>query len=264
VSDREYTALIADDEPLLREALANELARAWPELRVVAHARNGREALKLFEEHQPDVCFLDVQMPGTNGVEVARKIGTRSQVVFVTAYDQYAVEAFTEGALDYLVKPVEPARLALAVTRLRERLAAGHAGALTEALLQRISEQIAAPRPASDPPRLKYVHAQVGRNLTLIRVEAIDYLRSDTKYTRVAWRDEQGEPQEALLRTPLREVLEQLDPEKFAQVHRSVVVNLDAIERVVRDDGETATLHLRARKETLPVSRTFLPRFRQM
>jgi len=264
VSDREYTALIADDEPLLREALANELARVWPQLRVVAQARNGREAIKLFEEHQPDVCFLDVQMPGTSGVEVARKIGTRSQVVFVTAYDQYAVEAFTEGALDYLVKPVEPARLALTVTRLCERLAAGHAGALTEALLLRISEQIAASRAAGEPSRLKFVHAQVGRSLTLIRVEVIDYLRSDTKYTRVAWRDEQGTPQEALIRTPLKELLEQLDPEKFAQVHRSVVVNLDAIERVVRDDGETATLHLRARTETLPVSRMFLPRFRQM
>ncbi len=264
MSEREYTALIADDEPLLREALAKELARVWPDLRVVAQARNGREAIRMFLEHQPDVCFLDVQMPGTSGVEVARQIGTRAQVVFVTAYDQYAVEAFTEGALDYLVKPVEPARLALAVTRLRERLVAGRAGALTEALLQRISEQLAAPRAAGEPPRLKYVHAQVGRSLTLIRVEAIDYLRSDTKYTRVAWRDEQGEPQEALLRTPLKEVLEQLDPEKFAQVHRSVVVNLDAIERVVRDDGETATLHLRARTETLPVSRTFLPRFRQM
>lgn len=268
MSARGYTALIADDEPLLRDALARQLAQAWPELRVVAQARNGREALKLFEEHRPDVCFLDVQMPGTSGVEVARSIGARAQVVFVTAYDQYAVEAFTEGALDYLVKPVEPARLALAVTRLRERLAAGHAGALTgvltETLLQRISEQMAAARAGGEPSRLKYVHAQVGRSLTLIRVEAIDYLRSDAKYTRVAWRDERGEPQEALIRTPLKELLEQLDPEKFAQVHRAVVVNLDAIERLVRDDGETATLHLRARAETLPVSRTFLPRFRQM
>ena len=264
MSARGYTALIADDEPLLREVLARELALAWPELRVVAQARNGREAIKMFEEHRPDVCFLDVQMPGINGVGVARKIGTRAQVVFVTAYDQYAVEAFTEGALDYLVKPVEPARLALAVARLRERLEAGYAGALTEALLQRISEQIAASRAGSEPTRLKFVHAQVGRSLTLIRVEAIDYLRSDAKYTRVAWRDERGELQEALIRTPLKELLEQLDPEKFAQVHRSVVVNLDAIERVVRDDGEIGTLHLRARAETLPVSRTFLPRFRQM
>lgn len=264
MSARDVTALIADDEPLLREALAKALAQAWPQLRVVAQARNGREAIKMFEEQRPDVCFLDVQMPGINGVEVARKIGTRAQVVFVTAYDQYAVEAFTEGALDYLVKPVEPARLTLAVTRVRERLQAGHSGALTEALLQRISEQIAAARGGGEPPRLKFVHAQVGRSLTLIRVEAIEYLRSDAKYTRVAWRDERGEPQEALIRTPLKELLEQFDPEKFAQVHRSVVVNLEAIDRLVRDDGETGTLHLRAREETLPVSRTFLSRFRQM
>ena len=264
MSTREYTALIADDEPLLREALAKQLAHAWPELRVVAQARNGREAIQMFEEHRPDVCFLDVQMPGTNGVEVARKIGARAQVVFVTAYDQYAVEAFKEGALDYLLKPVEPARLALAVTRLRERLVAGHAGTLTEALLMRIAEQIASSRAGGEPPRLKFVHAQVGRSLKLIRVEAIDYLRSDAKYTRVAWRDEHGEPQEALIRTPLKELLAQLDPEQFAQVHRSIVVNLDAIERLVREDGETGTLHLRAREERLPVSRTFLPRFRQM
>src|SRR5687767_11026506 len=136
------TALIADDEPLLREALARQLAQAWPELEVVAQARNGREAVKLFEARQPDVCFLDVHMPGMSGVEAAHQIGRRAHLVFVTAYDHYAVQAFAQGVLDYLVKPVEPARLAETVARLKDRLQAAQPAANTEVLLQQLAAQI--------------------------------------------------------------------------------------------------------------------------
>src|SRR5688572_25997875 len=134
------TALIADDEPLLREALVRLLASAWPELEVVAQARNGREAIERFEDHRPDICFLDVQMPGKTGVEAAQHIGRRAHLVFVTAFDQYAVQAFAQGALDYLVKPVEPARLAETVARLQERLRAATPALDPGALLQQLAK----------------------------------------------------------------------------------------------------------------------------
>lgn len=254
------TALIADDEPLLREALAGQLAQAWPELQVVAQARNGREAVEHFEALRPRICFLDVQMPGLSGVDAARAIGRRAHLVFVTAYDDYAVEAFAQGVLDYLVKPVEPARLAETVTRLQERLAAEPA-ADTEALLRRLAAQLQ--RPAAPAP-LRWLRAQAGQTLRLIAVDEIDYLRSDAKYTRVAWRGDAGQPAEALVSLSLKELAAQLDPGQFAQVHRSVVVNLRAISHVVRGDHETAEIHLKRRDEVLPVSRSYLHLFRQM
>jgi len=255
------TALIADDEPLLRDALARQLAQAWPDLEVVAQARNGREAMHLFDTKQPDICFLDVHMPGVSGVEAARHIGRRAHLVFVTAFDQYAVQAFAEGVLDYLVKPVEMPRLEETVRRLRERLHAAQPAANTEALLQQLAAQLqrgAAPEP------LRWIRAQVGASLRLINVDDIDYLRSDTKYTRVAWRTDAGQAAEALIGTPLRELVAQLDPAQFAQVHRSVVVNLRAIDHVTRGDNETAEIRLRNRGEALPVSRSYLHLFRQM
>lgn len=255
------TALIADDEPLLRDALARQLAPLWPELEIVAQARNGREAIERFEATRPQVCFLDVQMPGLSGIDAARAIGRRAHLVFVTAYDQYAVQAFAHGVLDYLVKPVEPARLAETVARLRERLAAARPAADTEAQLRDIAAQlqrVAAPAP------LRWLRAQVGQTLRLIAVEDVDYLRSDAKYTRVVWREEAGRPVEALIGTSLKELLAQLDPMQFAQVHRSVVVNLRAISHVTRGDNETADIHLKGRDEVLPVSRSHLHRFRQM
>ncbi|HYE50655.1 MAG TPA: LytTR family DNA-binding domain-containing protein [Azospirillaceae bacterium] len=254
------TALVADDEPLLRRSLVRLLSQAWPELSVVAQARNGREAVEQAEALRPDVCFLDVHMPGLSGVEAARLIGRRAHLVFVTAFDQYAVQAFEQGALDYLVKPVEPPRLADTVGRLQERLRAQPA-ADTDALLERLVARLmqrAAPEP------LRWLRVSVGTALRLVPVEEVDFLRSEDKYTLVAWRGEGGRPCEGLVRTPLKELAERLDPAQFAQVHRSAVVNLRAVSHVTRNDNETADVHLKGRAETLPVSRSHLHLFRQM
>ena len=254
-------APIADDEPLLREALVRQLGGAWPELEIVAQARNGREAIELFEAHRPQICFLDVQMPGKTGVEAAQHIGRRAHVVFVTAFDQYAVQAFAQGALDYLVKPVEAGRLADTVSRLQERLRAAQPALNTEALLQQLAQQLN--RGASAQP-LRWIRASVGSTVRLIAVADIVYLRSDEKYTLISWRDDAGRAQEAVVRTALKDLLPQLDAAQFAQVHRSVVVNLCAVSHVMRGENETAEIHLKGRTETLPVSRTYLHLFRQM
>jgi DNA-binding LytR/AlgR family response regulator len=256
------TALIADDEPLLRDALERMLVQAWPELEIVAQARNGREAIDLFVAHRPDVCFLDVHMPGTTGVEVARHIGRRAHLVFVTAFDEYAVQAFAQGVLDYLVKPVEPVRLAETVARLQERLNAAQPALNTEALLQQLAANLQ--RSSSPQTYLRWLRASVGQTVRLIPVDDIDFLRSEEKYTMIAWRDDAGEPKEAVIRTPLKELVPQLDAEHFAQVHRSVVVNLRAISHVTRGLNETADIHLKGRDEVLPVSRSYLHLFRQM
>lgn len=259
------TALIADDEPLLRDSLARGLAQAWPELQVLGQARNGREAVALFERLQPDIVFLDVHMPGLNGVEAARAMARRAHLVFVTAYEQYAVQAFEQGALDYLVKPVESARLADTVGRLQDRLrgpapAAGVDAAL-EAAIAQLTERLRTPvtAAAQAPAYLQWLRASVGASLKLIPVEHIIFMRSDEKYTLVVWNEG-----EALIRTPIRELIEQLDPQVFVQVHRSVVVSLRAISHVTRGPNETADLHLRGRAEVLPVSRSYLHLFRQM
>ena len=254
------TALIADDEPLLREALVRLLASAWPELEIVAQARNGREAIDQFEAHRPNVCFLDVQMPGKTGVEAAQHIGRRAHLVFVTAFDEYAVQAFAQGALDYLVKPVEPARLAETVVRLQERLRAAQPALGTEALLQQLARALT----PNTPQTLRWLRASVGTTVRLIAVQDIDFLRAEEKYTQIAWRDDTGQPREAVIRTALKELIPQLDAAQFAQVHRSVVVNLSAISHVTRGANETADIHLKGRQETLPVSRTYLHLFRQM
>jgi DNA-binding LytR/AlgR family response regulator len=255
-------ALIADDEPLLREALARQLGAAWPELRIVAEARNGREAITLFERHRPDVCFLDVQMPGVSGVEAACRIGRQAHLVFVTAFQQYAVQAFERGALDYLVKPVELERLRETVARLKERLDTAQApAALSDELISALAERLRAP---AGGERLKWLKAGVGASTRLIAVEDIDFLRSDEKYTLIGWRGDAGQATEALVRLPLRELLAKLDGEQFVQVHRSVVVNLRSVSHVTRGVNETATIHLKGRPETLPVSRQFVGLFRQM
>jgi DNA-binding LytR/AlgR family response regulator len=257
------TALIADDEPLLREALRRQLATVWPELEIVAEARNGREAVCVFDQRQPDICFLDVHMPGLSGVDAATHIGRRAHLVFVTAYDHYAVQAFAQGALDYVLKPVEPARLADTVSRLKERLRSARPAINTEQLLQQLSAQLSALQGGGKREPLRWIRAQAGKIVRLIAIEDVDYFRSDAKYTLVAWHDG-GKPAEAVVRTPLRELVEHLDPDRFAQVHRSVVVNLRAISHVTRHDNETAEIHLKGRHDLLPVSRNYVHLFRQM
>ncbi|MBL8325237.1 MAG: response regulator transcription factor [Rubrivivax sp.] len=268
------SALIADDEPVLRTELTGLLAQAWPQLRIVAQARNGREAIDLFDRHAPHICFLDVHMPGLNGLDAARHIGRRAHLVFVTAYSEYALQAFDRGVLDYLVKPVAPARLAETVSRLQERLRVDQPAVNTEDLVRELATrlQLQGPAPgaaagAAAPDRpapLQWIRATVGPTLRLIAVDDIDFLRSDHKYTLVAWRGDDGQPAEALITVPLKELLPQLDARRFVQVHRSVVVNLAAVSHVVRGENETADIHLKGRREVLPVSRTYLHLFRQM
>jgi DNA-binding LytR/AlgR family response regulator len=205
-------------------------------------------------------------MPGVSGLEAATHIGRRAHIVFVTAHDQYAVQAFTHGALDYLLKPVEPARLADTVARLQERLDASGPAVNTEELLRQLLAQLAQPGPSSRATTapLRWIRAQAGQTLRLIPVDDIDYLRSDAKYTLVAWCGEDGRPCDAVVRTPLKDLMPQLDPDQFVQVHRSVVVNLRAISHVKRHDHETGEVHLKRRTEVLPVSRSHLHVFKQM
>jgi DNA-binding LytR/AlgR family response regulator len=253
------TALIADDEPLLRERLAQHLARAWPELEIVAQARNGREALELFDELGPRIVFLDVHMPGLNGIETARGIARRAEIVFVTAFEQYAVQAFEQGAVDYLVKPFDEARLADTVKRLRARLAgASVAVDGLESVLDRLADELRR-RQAGGSVWLQWIKASVGNSVRLIPVQEVIYLKSDEKYTLVVWSGG-----EALIRKTIRELADELDPGHFVQVHRSAIVNLHHVAQVVRGANETADVQLRGRPELLPVSRSFLPLFRQM
>ena len=254
------TAIIADDEPLLREHLASQLASLWPELRIVAFARNGHEAVELFDVHEPQIVFLDVHMPGLNGIETARALARRAQLVFITAYEQYAVQAFEQNAIDYLIKPVDTARLADTVRRLQQRIAQPpfvNTGAGYDALLDRMARELAQRAPART--YLQWIRASVGTRVRLVAVEEVAYLRADGKYTSVVWADG-----EALIRKSIRELGDELDPACFAQIHRSVIVNLRQVREVVRGMNETAEVHLRGRDEVLPVSRSYLHHFRQM
>jgi DNA-binding LytR/AlgR family response regulator len=252
------TALIADDEPLLRERLATALQRLWPELQIVAQARNGREAIELFDEHQPQVCFLDIHMPGLTGLDAARAIGNRARIVFATAYEQYAVQAFEQGAVDYIVKPFEETRLAATVQRLRSGLApSGGSGLAIEPLLDALAARL---QPAAQQRQhLQWIKAGVGNSVRLIAVEEVIYLKSDEKYTLVAWAGG-----EALIRKTIRELADELDPGRFVQIHRSVIVALPHVAQVVRGLNETADVHLKGRPEVLPVSRSWLHLFKQM
>ena len=258
------TALIADDEPLLRESLARLLAQAWPELNIIAQVKNGRLAVEAHEAQRPDICFLDVHMPGLSGIEAARFIGRRAHVVFVTAYDQYAVQAFDQGAIDYLVKPVELARLHDTVRRLQDRLKRAEPAVLPEALLEQLTARIGGATQNGGPANIRWLKVSVGQTLKLVRAEEIDFLRAEDKYTLVAWHTPEGQSIDGLIRTPLKDLLPQLDPDAFLQVHRSVLVNLAAISHVVRGQNETADIHLKHRTDLLPVSRTFLHHFRMM
>ncbi len=246
------TALIAEDEPLMRERLKEKLAEAWPELDIVAEAADGNAALSLFNERQPQIAFLDIRMPGKTGLDVAAAIGGDCHVVFITAYDQYALKAFDAGAVDYLLKPVEIERLAETVFRLRRKLASPPAD--LSALVAELRATI-----NSDVPRMKWVKAAVGKQVKLIPVGDVLYFQADTKYTRVVLAGG-----EALIRTPLKELMAELDPEKFWQVHRGTIVNLDAVSGVLREDAERQFVLLKNRPEKLPISRQFTHLFKQM
>jgi DNA-binding LytR/AlgR family response regulator len=252
--------VIAEDEKLLRDELVALLARAWPELEVVAQCEDGAEALEAIEAHRPEVAFLDIRMPGLTGLEVAAATAEASpatQVVFVTAYNQYAVDAFDRGAVDYLLKPIAPDRLAATVQRLKARLASGKTD--TSALAA-IIEQLRGKLPAASAhPPLVWITASVGKETRLILVDDVAYFQADNKYTVVMTAEG-----EALVRTPIRELLDALDPKIFKQIHRSTIVNMKAVASISRDDSGRGTIRLRNRPETLPVSLTFMPLFRNM
>lgn len=247
--------LIADDEEAPRAQLQAALARVWPEARVVAACANGVDAWDAYLEHEPQVVLLDIRMPGLSGIEVAQRIDGRAAVIFVSAYGDHALAAFDAGAVDYVVKPVDDARLAQAVERVRARLpqpaGATPAPAALQAVLAQLAGQIAR-RPA-----LEVIQAGVGKEVRLIRVAEVVYFEADARYTRVV-----HEGGEALIRTPLKELLAQLDPQQFWQVHRSVIVNHRHVAAAVRVDEGVMHLTLRGRSGTLPVSRHFQGRFR--
>jgi DNA-binding LytR/AlgR family response regulator len=254
-------AVIADDERLLREQLQTRLSECWPDLQICATARDGLEAVRLVGELRPQVVFLDIRMPGLTGIEAAREIADldqwRGEIVFVTAYDEYAVTAFEEGAVDYLLKPVERARLEVTVARLRARLK--QTTALPErqdALLQTLA-QLQAHMGGLDTPRLRWLQCGMGNTNQLVNVEDVLFFRSDEKYTRVQLPD-----REAFIRTPIRELIMQLDPQQFWQIHRSTIVNLSAVSAVQRDDTGRQRVSLKRHPEVLEVSRSFSHVFR--
>ena len=261
MTDHRPTALVADDEEAPRQQLVLALRQAWPELQIVAEAVNGADAWDAWLEHEPDLCFLDIRMPGLSGIDVARRIAGRTPVVFVTAYGDHALAAFDAGAVDYVMKPVDPARLSQALQRARGRLqaAAGSAStggttAAAPAGLQALLEQMAGQ--LRRPPPLDTIQAGVGKEVRLIRVADVVYFESDARYTRVVYAVD-GADGEALIRTPLKELLAQLDDRQFWQVHRSVIVNRLHVASAVRVDEGHMHLTLRGRRETLPVSRHF-------
>ena len=253
-----WTCVVAEDESLLRQALVAELQRAWPALRVLAECEDGASAVEALAEHQPDVAFLDIRMPGLSGLEVARiatDASPRTRIVFVTAYDQYAIDAFEHGAVDYLLKPVKRERLDATIERLQARDALPDSAALA-ALLDRLG---ALPKQAGAVEPLTWLTASAGRETRLILVDDVAYFRADQKYTTVVTADG-----EALLRSSLRELLPRLDGNLFKQIHRGTIVNLKAIAGIVRDDSGRGTVRLKHRPETLLVSQPFMALFKHM
>lgn len=252
-SNHKVRILVAEDEPLMRERLLAQLSKLWPSAELVKVAENGNDAWDGFLEFEPDVVFLDIRMPGLSGLEVARKIGRQAHVVFITAYDQYAIDAFHSGAVDYVLKPVEEDRLQLAIERLQEKLQTVPTDLTT--LLKQLGLAPEAPKKAE---KLKWIKASVGKQIRLINVDDIIFLQSDTKYTRVVLADS-----EALLRTALKDLLDNLDEGKFWQIHRSSVVNVEYIAAAERVDAERMQVILKGHPEKLMVSRNFTHLFRE-
>jgi len=244
------TALIAEDEPMLRAQLKARLAEAWPELAIIAEAANGVEALTMVDAYRPDIVFLDIRMPVKSGIEVAHALEGRCHAVFVTAYDEYAVSAFDEGAVDYVLKPVSPERIAKVVARLKSRLASAPLD--LSAVLARLAER-------ESTGHLKWIRASVGTVMKLIATDDVLYFQAEDKYTKVV-----TAAGDAHIKKPIKELFEELDPEAFWQIHRATIVSLRAIARIERDWRDQPVILLRDRSEKLTVSRTFAHRFKAM
>ena len=245
------TAIVAEDEPILRTQLEGKLAKLWPELEIIASVGDGAAALEALEDRTPDFMFLDIQMPEMTGVEVARHVGNRSHVVFVTAYDQYAIQAFETGAVDYILKPAADDRLSVTIERLKAKLASPPMD------LKAVLSQIA--QAGGKKEKLQWIKATIGQNLRLIPVAEVLFFQSDEKYTRVVLAEG-----EALIKTPIRELLDGLDPEVFWQIHRSTLVNANAIAAVTRDFRGQAHVKIKGKDESLVVSRIYSHLFKQM
>jgi DNA-binding LytR/AlgR family response regulator len=250
------TAVIADDERLMREQIVERLKHAWPELSIVGEASNGREAVALVRSLEPDIVFLDISMPEMDGIQAAQALAGQVHVVFVTAHDQYAISAFEQGAIDYLLKPAEPERLAVTCERLRARLE--HAPDPMKDLLAQLSQRLGA---GGLKPReyMRWVQASVGANIRMIPTSDILFFRAEDKYTRV-----QTQSFEALIRKPIKELIDELDPDEFWQIHRATVVRVDAVEQVSRNFRGQQIVHVKGSPEKLEVSRTFNHLFKQM
>ncbi|HEX4524288.1 MAG TPA: LytTR family DNA-binding domain-containing protein [Casimicrobiaceae bacterium] len=250
------SAVVADDERLMREQIIDRLKEAWPELLIVGEAANGREAIAMVQSLQPDIVFLDISMPGMDGIETARALAGRAHVVFVTAHDQYAISAFEHGAIDYLLKPAEPERVALTCQRLRERLK--QVPDPMDEVLAQLSQRLGTGG-LKRREYMRWVQASVGANIRMIPTSEILFFRAEDKYTLVKTRGV-----EALIRKPIKELIEELDPDEFWQIHRSTVVRVDAVEQVSRDFRGHQIVHVRGSDEKLEVSRTFNHLFKQM
>jgi DNA-binding LytR/AlgR family response regulator len=250
------TAVVAEDEAALRGELVEQLGKLWPELSIVGEAADGLEALRLLDQHRPDILFLDIEMPGAKGIDVAREANGRAHVVFVTAYDQYAIAAFDQGAVDYLLKPLAGARLFTAITRLKARLGQGQPPAALASVLDQLGT-----RPVASAGRapLRWINASVGQTLRLITVDEVMFFQSDNKYTRLGLKDG-----EALIRKPLKELIDELDPQQFWQIHRSTLVNVTAIASVGRDFRGRMQIKLKHGNEMLLVAESCTHLFRQM
>lgn len=249
-------ALIADDERLMREQLRARLLEVWPELEIVGEARNGEEAVTLVQDLRPDLAFLDIRMPGMTGIEAARKIAGQCHIVFITAYDEYAVEAFEQGAVDYVLKPADRDRLTLTVKRLQQKLASPvpDLSGMLAALTAQLGGRAVTPR-----KYMQWIQASIGQEIRMIAVDEVLFFISDEKYTRV-----QTTAQEALIRKPIKELVEELDPEQFWQIHRSTLVNTHAIAGVTRDVTGRQRVLIKGSDEKLEVSRSFNHLFKQM
>lgn len=255
-----FKCVVAEDEALLRQSLLDALAQVWPELEVISACDDGGSALEAIALHQPDVAFLDIRMPGLSGLEVAEAMvqaSPKTQIVFVTAYNQYAIAAFEKGAVDYLLKPIANDRLLSTVKRLQQRAASGQSDSATiAALVKQLSSSL--PNLTKAEP-LVWLTASAGAETRLIMIDDVAYFQADNKYTVVM--TAQGE---ALLRKPIRELLDMLDPDIFKQIHRSTIVNLKAIASIARDETGKGIVKLKTRPETLSVSQPFMVLFRNM